>query len=798
MKKNETNRNIEVLLNLLFMLISPNHFSKLEFETFKSSLKKNQQFFSILKENVMLDRKICLNILKHFNEKENENFMFEFLVEENISIKLMDELSLEFLLSSFNQKTFKSLSETKKLNFFENFILLTKKHFSNFSSELYLNYITILQEIFEEINEEALQKNSKRFQIFLSNNHLHFLIDHLKGSLKFEFISVFCKLVSILFQKFDNHLKLLLTNQIYNEKNFLFILWKEIDTNSLKWGNQHIIDSPFSEMINIFSIFFKQKLLFMDDIEFNKMKEPFDIKQVISISKKLNNLLFKLYWNSNVKNFYLRENLTQLIKIINSRDSRIKFCPKDHWLVEEAENSNFSLLQGSNFISNVDQEEDEEMNVASLVSRWDYFETPSFEDSLKHRMIENSRNKTSYSNEKEEKIKSILKNIPFVVSFTTRLTIFQNFIKKIHEENGDVFIPPVTVRRNFIFEDGYSSLYKLNLKNNINVQFQNESGIGFGVFKEFLVEISKNAFGSNYGLFTFTEDNLIYPNPSSKFYVDNYLNYFEFLGKLLGKAMYEKILVDIPFARFFITKILCKNNLFNDLPFLDPQLYKNLTILKNYDQDVSDLCLNFTISDNYFGKLVENDLIKNGSSIEVTNENRYLYIQKMSNYRLNLQIEKESNAFLKGINQVIPFEWLQLFDENELFFIICGSEQKIDVIDFTKNIQLSGYQSNDITIIHFFEIISEMSNDELKSLLKFITSSSRAPRLYFLCLQLVLGFKDLNPLICIKKTTDNELDRLPTSSTCINLLKLPDYQSKSVLRKKLFQAMEQGTTFELS
>jgi ubiquitin-protein ligase E3 C len=82
-----------------------------------------------------------------------------------------------------------------------------------------------------------------------------------------------------------------------------------------------------------------------------------------------------------------------------------------------------------------------------------------------------------------------------------------------------------------------------------------------------------------------------------------------------------------------------------------------------------------------------------------------------------------------------------------------------------------------------------MNNDELKSLLKFITSSSRAP---------LLGFKDLNPLICIKKTTDNELDRLPTSSTCINLLKLTDYQSKSVLRKKLFQAMEQGTTFELS
>jgi len=56
-----------------------------------------------------------------------------------------------------------------------------------------------------------------------------------------------------------------------------------------------------------------------------------------------------------------------------------------------------------------------------------------------------------------------------------------------------MFIQPVTVRRNFIFEDGFSSLFKLDLKNNINVQFKNEqglmeSGIGFGVFKEFLTE----------------------------------------------------------------------------------------------------------------------------------------------------------------------------------------------------------------------------------------------------------------------------------------------------------------------
>lgn len=40
--------------------------------------------------------------------------------------------------------------------------------------------------------------------------------------------------------------------------------------------------------------------------------------------------------------------------------------------------------------------------------------------------------------------------------------------------------------------------------------------------------------------------------------------------------------------------------------------------------------------------------------------------------------------------------------------------------------------------------------------------------------------------------------RLPTSSTCFNLLKLPNYQRKSTLREKLRYAISSNTGFELS
>ena len=42
------------------------------------------------------------------------------------------------------------------------------------------------------------------------------------------------------------------------------------------------------------------------------------------------------------------------------------------------------------------------------------------------------------------------------------------------------------------------------------------------------------------------------------------------------------------------------------------------------------------------------------------------------------------------------------------------------------------------------------------------------------------------------------VNRLPTASTCFNLLKLPNYQKKSTLREKLRYSISSNTGFELS
>jgi ubiquitin-protein ligase E3 C len=61
----------------------------------------------------------------------------------------------------------------------------------------------------------------------------------------------------------------------------------------------------------------------------------------------------------------------------------------------------------------------------------------------------------------------------------------------------------------------------------------------------------------------------------------------------------------------------------------------------------------------------------------------------------------------------------------------------------------------------------------------------------------------LEPHPCIQQlrvlegTPANDVP-LPSSGTCMNLLKLPNYGDKALLRKKLIAAIEAGAGFELT
>ncbi|CAN0375289.1 unnamed protein product, partial [Ectocarpus fasciculatus] len=285
----------------------------------------------------------------------------------------------------------------------------------------------------------------------------------------------------------------------------------------------------------------------------------------------------------------------------------------------------------------------------------------------------------------------------------------------------------------------------------------------------------------------------MYPNPSSGMvHGSEHLRLFEFLGRILGKALYEGITVQPEFATFFLGFIRGDYNflhLFHDLHGLDPELYRNLMFLKTYDGgDVEDLCLTFTVADEEFGANKEAswfvDLIPGGSRRAVTSANRLEYVNRVAKHHLVDGVKPQAEAFVRGLWEVINPQWLQMFSEPELQVLISGSNKTVDVEDLKRHtrqdplfcvdssLYSGGFVGMDRTVKRFWSVVSAMNAKEKAALLRFVTSCERPPP---------LGFESMQPPFCVHRVgIRSDGERLPTASTCFNTLKLPTYSSEKV------------------
>ena len=138
---------------------------------------------------------------------------------------------------------------------------------------------------------------------------------------------------------------------------------------------------------------------------------------------------------------------------------------------------------------------------------------------------------------------------------------------------------------------------------------------------------------------------------------------------------------------------------------------------------------------------------------------------------------------------VIPLQLFQMLNEKEIQVLISGASVPIDTEDLKNNTNYGGsYTLSHPTIQYFWEVVAQFSEEDKKRLLKFVTSCSRPP---------LLGFKELSPKFGVQSGGPDE-DRLPTASTCMNLLKLPEYSTAAQLKKQLLYAISSNAGFELS
>lgn len=569
--------------------------------------------------------------------------------------------------------------------------------------------------------------------------------------------------------------------------------------------------SLFLNLLHTYEQLLSYWMIVANDIE-SASEERFSESDILDFSHFLKVFCLTLIFRSNeikLANFKALSlpRLTSIsISLLNQlyiRNLRLKHLPKEFWKLKSIKFETDQMIQ----IVLDDEEykrENEDLSSDEEASR-----RPSFSRSKIRNLDVTSK-------------LEVLNKVPFFVDFNDRVKVFQGLIdsdqERISSTLGWSFFRDPTgdklaadIYRESMLESSFEQFHKTGsqFKNKLQVTFYNEHGVeagidGGGLTKEFLSSVVAEGFNPENELHLFREttaENELYPNDDIYLKIlkrvdlptqQKRLQYMKFMGMIVGKCLYESVLIDVAFAPFFLTKWrVAQNstkNSINDLKYLDRDLYQNLNKLLEMSEDqILQLDLDFTINEQVDSKTMQYDLQPPyGDSIKVTSSNRLNYIHQIANFKLNQSLHIQTKYFLEGLFEIINATWLNMFDPFELQMLISGGND-IDINDWKTNVLYGGYFDDDITVTLFWEVVEEMTPNERCDLIKFVTSVSRAP---------LLGFCALSPKFGIHNSGASE--RLPTASTCVNLLKLPDYKDKTMIREKLLYSISANSGFDLS
>eukprot|EP00531_Pseudo-nitzschia_arenysensis_P006133 CAMPEP_0116121812 /NCGR_PEP_ID=MMETSP0329-20121206/3892_1 /TAXON_ID=697910 /ORGANISM="Pseudo-nitzschia arenysensis, Strain B593" /LENGTH=859 /DNA_ID=CAMNT_0003615641 /DNA_START=144 /DNA_END=2723 /DNA_ORIENTATION=- len=386
-------------------------------------------------------------------------------------------------------------------------------------------------------------------------------------------------------------------------------------------------------------------------------------------------------------------------------------------------------------------------------------------------------------------------------SFDEKTEWFQDTCAKLCVEWNEGHMR-MNIRRQYLLGDSVDavmSLSRKDLRKLWRFEFIGEMGIDAGgLAREWFELVCKEIFDPDTGLWTSSATNQMSMtiNPASEYCCEDHLVYYRFLGRVMGKAMFDRQLTKGHMVKHLYKHILGWPIYFKDLESIDEEYYNNLKQLRSMHEngdDISCLCLDFTITTEIMGIKNIVELIRGGADIEVTNENFPEYVEACLKYKLMGSVKSQLNELLLGFFDVIPEPLLTIFDYQELELIMCGLPH-IDLDDWKAHTEYSG-EYEELCIHHptvewFWETLEEF-NDEMKArLLLFVTGTSGVPSRGFGVLQ----SNDGNIRNFTIHGVSAEICFYPRAHTCFNRIDLPLYSSKEELQERLKLAVTMSAT----
>jgi E3 ubiquitin-protein ligase TRIP12 len=230
------------------------------------------------------------------------------------------------------------------------------------------------------------------------------------------------------------------------------------------------------------------------------------------------------------------------------------------------------------------------------------------------------------------------------------------------------------------------------------------------------------------------------------------LHLFKVLGKFIARSMLDSRIIDVSLNPTFFR--VGDGGLplnISAVATVDQDLARSLKVLKKYvaakqrvdederlsdvqkaakidqirinDAKIEDLGLDFTLPG-----YPNIELTTGGADVDVTIENVGNYIRKVVEVTLVSGVQRQVDAFRTGFSQVFPYTALKAFTPDELVMLFGRVEEDWSLETLMDSIKADhGYNLDSKSVRNLLQVMSELSEDERRGFLQFITGSPKLP-----------------------------------------------------------------------
>lgn len=256
-------------------------------------------------------------------------------------------------------------------------------------------------------------------------------------------------------------------------------------------------------------------------------------------------------------------------------------------------------------------------------------------------------------------------------------------------------------------------------------------------------------------------------------------------GVLCGLALYNLNIIYLPFPLVLFKKLLRVSPSLDDMKEFEPVMARSFQcILEEYTPEVIE-SLNTTFTVTWDGEVAELD--PKEKEKPVTSSNKKEFVKAFINYAFDTSVAKVFEAFERGFFKVCDRKVVELFQPRELQDVMMGQDSWDWEVFKQNTVYQGGYRADHPTIVAFWKVFMELTEEQRKGFFLFLTGYSRV---HF------LGMKSITMTIAVM--FEGTESHFPEALTCHSLLYLPLYQRYPVertVRARLLQAINHNRGF---